>query len=82
LGGIHVERPDQIAPAWETAFNAARPTVIDVHADPNVPPLPPHISVKQAKDYVKALLKGDVDALGIVKASMKEVWAGLVPASK
>ena len=82
LGGIHVERPDQIAPAWETAFNAARPTVIDVHADPNVPPLPPHISVKQAKDYVRALLKGDVDALGIVKASMKEVWAGLVPAGK
>ncbi|HET7402473.1 MAG TPA: thiamine pyrophosphate-requiring protein [Usitatibacter sp.] len=82
LGGIRVERPDQVAPAWEAAFRAARPTVIDVHADPNVPPIPPHVSMKQAKDYVRALLKGDVDAVGIVKASMKEVWAELVPAAK
>jgi pyruvate dehydrogenase (quinone) len=82
LGGIRVERPDQIAPAWEAAFRAARPTVIDVHADPNVPPIPPHVSMKQAKDYVRALLKGDVDAVGIVKASMKEMWAELVPAGK
>ena len=82
LGGIRVERPDQVAPAWEAAFRAARPTVIDVHADPNVPPIPPHVSMKQAKDYVRALLKGDVDAVGIVKASMKEMWAELVPAGK
>ncbi len=82
LGGIRVERPDQIAPAWDAAFRAARPTVIDVHADPDVPPIPPHVSMKQAKDYVRALLKGDVDAVGIVKASMKEMWAELVPAGK
>jgi pyruvate dehydrogenase (quinone) len=82
LGGIRVERPDQIGAAWDTALNASRPTVIDILTDPNVPPLPPHISMQQARDYVKALLKGDADALGIVKASMKEVWASLVPAGK
>jgi pyruvate dehydrogenase (quinone) len=82
LGGIRVERPDQIGAAWDTALNASRPTVIDILTDPNVPPLPPHISMQQARDYVKALLKGDADALGIVKASMKEVWASLMPAGK
>jgi len=80
LGGINVERPGDIAGAWQAALGASCPTVIDVHSDPDVPPLPPHISLKQAKDYVKALLKGDADSIGIVKASIKEVWASLVPA--
>ena len=82
LGGIRVDKPEQLGPAWDSAFSAARPTLIEVMADPNVPPIPPHVSSKQAKAYVEALLKGDPDALGIVKASAKEVWASLVPARK
>jgi len=80
LGGIRVDKPEQLGPAWDSAFSAARPTLIEVMADPNVPPIPPHVSSKQAN--VEALLKGDPDALGIVKASAKEVWASLVPARK
>jgi len=82
LAGIRVDRPEGLGPAWERAFAADRPTLIEVMADPNVPPIPPHISSKQAKAYVEALLKGDANALGIVKASAKEVWASLVPAGK
>jgi pyruvate dehydrogenase (quinone) len=82
LGGIRVDRPEAIAPAWERALSADRPTVLDVITDPDVPPMPPHVSAKQVKAYMSALLKGDVDALGIVKASMKETWASLVPAGK
>ncbi|HSN19415.1 MAG TPA: thiamine pyrophosphate-dependent enzyme, partial [Usitatibacter sp.] len=80
LVGVRVDRPEQLGPAWERAFDADRPALVEVIADPNVPPIPPHISSKQAKAYVEALLKGDVNALGIVKASAKEVWASLVPA--
>ncbi len=82
LGGVRVDKPEQIAGAWAAAFAADRPTLIEVIADPDVPPMPPHVSSKQAKAYIEALLKGDVDAMGIVKASAKEVWASLVPASK
>ena len=82
LGGIRVDKPEQLGAAWEVAFAADRPTLIEVIADPNVPPIPPHISTKQAKAYVEALLKGDANAVGIVKASAKEVWASLVPARK
>jgi pyruvate dehydrogenase (quinone) len=82
LRGIRVDRPDAIGGAWESAFSADRPTVLDVITDPDVPPMPPHVSAKQVKAYMSALLKGDVDALGIVKASMKEAWASLVPAAK
>jgi len=82
LGGIRVDKPEAIASAWERAFAADRPTVLDIITDPDVPPMPPHVSAKEVKAYMSALIKGDVDSLGIVKASMKEAWASLVPAAK
>ncbi len=82
LAGIRVDKPGDLGGAWDKALSAERPTVLEVIADPDVPPLPPHISAKQAKEYVKALLKGDPDAIGIVKASAKQAWATLLPADK
>jgi pyruvate dehydrogenase (quinone) len=48
--------------------------VLEAITDPNVPPLPPHITLEQGKAYVSALLKGDPDALGIIKRSFREVF--------
>lgn len=79
LRGIVVDRTSAIGPAWDEALAADRPVVIDAHTDPNVPPLPPHITFKQAKNFTSALVKGDVDALGIVRASLSEEWEELVP---
>src|SRR5213078_4126518 len=42
LHGIAVDKPDQIAAAWDRALAADRPTVLDVRTDPDVPPIPPH----------------------------------------
>ena len=44
-------------------------------ADPNVPPLPPHVTLKQARAYTTALLKGDPDASEIVRATLKSIFA-------
>ncbi|MGF6641582.1 thiamine pyrophosphate-requiring protein, partial [Paraburkholderia sp. MM6662-R1] len=41
LKGIYVDNPDQMATAWDDALASNRPVVIEVKADPNVPPLPP-----------------------------------------
>ena len=79
LRGIVVDRPSAAGPAWDEALAADRPVVIDAHTDPNIPPLPPHITFKQAKNFTSALVKGDVDALGIVRASFAEEWDELVP---
>jgi pyruvate dehydrogenase (quinone) len=43
--------------------------------DPNVPPLPPRVALKQARNYLSAILKGDPDALKIVRASVREIFA-------
>jgi pyruvate dehydrogenase (quinone) len=81
LGGIRVERPQDIAPAWERALAADRPTVVEMVTDPNVPPLPPHITFEQAKAYLSALIKRDPDSLRMVTASAKEWWDGVRPRS-
>jgi pyruvate dehydrogenase (quinone) len=81
LDGIRVDRPEDIGPAWDRALSASVPTVVEMVTDPDVPPLPPHISAKQARHYLRALWRRDPDALGIIKASAKEVWAGLMPPS-
>jgi len=79
LIGIRVDRADAVAGAWAEAFSADRPVVLEMITDPNVPPLPPHVSLKNMRNYLKALLHRDPDALAIVKATMKESWASLVP---
>lgn len=82
LGGIRVEKADHIAPAWDEALRADRPTVVEMVTDPNVPPLPPHITFEQAKAYLSALVKGDPDSVRMVIASAKEVWDGWFPPGK
>ena len=74
LHGIRVDRPEEIAGAWERALSADRPVLIEMVTDADVPPLPPHVTRQQATNYAKALLHGDPDARGIVMASMREVW--------
>jgi pyruvate dehydrogenase (quinone) len=71
LKGIHVDHPDQIANAWVEAFAADRPVVLDVLADPNVPPLPPHATFEQSAALLSALWKGDPDSDEIVRQAFK-----------
>jgi pyruvate dehydrogenase (quinone) len=79
LAGIKVERPEEIAGAWDKAFAADRPIVVEVRTDPSVPPLPPHISFEHAKAYTKAILKGDPDAWATVRASFRDMVESYLP---
>jgi pyruvate dehydrogenase (quinone) len=79
LKGIRVETPDQIEGAWDEAFSADRPCVVDALCDPNVPPLPPHITVKEAKSFVSALKKGDPHMRGVITQSFKEKIIEFLP---
>jgi pyruvate dehydrogenase (quinone) len=82
LGGIRVERPEDIATAWDSALGADVPTLVEFVTDPDVAPLPPHVSAKQALAYARALLQGDPDAMGIITSTIKETWDALFPPSR
>lgn len=77
--GIRVEGPEGIREGWEQALAADRPCVIEFLADPDVPPLPPHITWDQATAYLSALVKGDTDRTGIVRQSAKQMYHGIFP---
>jgi len=77
LRGIRVERPEEVADAWDQAFAADRPVVLDVVTDKNVPPLPPHVTPEQVKGVAHALLHGDPDAVSVVENSARAVAARL-----
>jgi len=72
LKGIRVETADQVGPAWDEALACDRPVVLEVIADPEVPPLPPHISLEQAKAFASAIIGGDEHAKRIVKETIKQ----------
>jgi pyruvate dehydrogenase (quinone) len=73
LDGLTVDRPEQVGPAWDRALSASRPVVIDAHTDPNVPPLPPHITLEHARAYASSLIKGDPNAFDMIRQSVKQV---------
>jgi pyruvate dehydrogenase (quinone) len=77
LRGIRVERPQLLGLAWEESLSSERPTLLEVVTNANVPPVPPHVTGKQIKNYAKALLQRDPEALEVVKASAREWWESL-----
>jgi pyruvate dehydrogenase (quinone) len=52
---------------------------LDVKTDPNVPPLPPHITFEQAQGYLSSIMKGDPDALAYVGHTTREVVRSWLP---
>jgi len=80
LKGIRVDRPEVVGPAWDEALAADRPVVYEAVTDPEVPPLPPHITLEQAKALSSALLAGDPNASRIVKQSFRQKVEEFLPA--
>jgi pyruvate dehydrogenase (quinone) len=79
LDGVRVDSVDAIDAAWEEAFAADRPFVIDAVVDPEVPPLPPHITVMQAKHFLKALKGGDPNSRAMITESFKQKVLEFLP---
>jgi pyruvate dehydrogenase (quinone) len=79
LRGIRVEKPEDIANAWDLALSSDRPVVLEAITDPDTPPLPPHITFEQAKNFTETILRGDPNQAGIVKQAFKEVAAAIFP---
>jgi pyruvate dehydrogenase (quinone) len=79
LGGIYVDDPERLASAWAQALAADRPVVLEVRTDPNVPPLPPHITLAQAKAFTSTILKGDPEERSMLLDTAKEVLSSVLP---
>ena len=65
--------------AWDEALASDRPVVLEVRTDPEVPPLPPHITLEQARKFTSMLVKGDPDEGSMLVGAAKEVLASVIP---
>jgi pyruvate dehydrogenase (quinone) len=79
LKGIKVERADQIDDAWDQAFAADRPVIIDAITTPDEPPIPPHVTFEQAEALMKALAKDPSGGWAGAVAGFREVLQELAP---
>ncbi|WP_019971414.1 thiamine pyrophosphate-requiring protein [Mycobacterium sp. 141] len=79
LNGIVVTDGDSMGTAWDEALSGAGPTVLDVHCDPEVPPIPPHATYEQIKDMVSAVLKGDPNGWHLMYQGAKTKAQELIP---
>jgi pyruvate dehydrogenase (quinone) len=79
LRGLYVDDPDRLGEAWETALASDRPVVLEVKTDPEVPPLPPHITFDQAVKFSDTLLKVDPNEAGMIAGTVNQVLGRLLP---
>lgn len=82
LNAIEVTDPGQLADAWQRALSADRPTVMDVHTDPNVPPIPPHATSDQMLAAAKAILHGDENAREVLTTGARQKLQEFLPGTK
>ncbi|MFL6777345.1 MAG: thiamine pyrophosphate-dependent enzyme, partial [Sphingomicrobium sp.] len=72
LKGIYVDKPEDLANGWDEALSAAQPVVLEVKTDPEIAPLPPHISFKEAKQFMLSMAR-DQNAGHVIRDTARQV---------
>jgi pyruvate dehydrogenase (quinone) len=75
--GIYVDTPEALRPAWQQALASDRPVVLEVKTDPEVAPLPPHLTLKQARGFISAVVKGDEGSGHVIAETAAQVFNAL-----
>ena len=79
LRGIALQHREDVVSGLEEALAADRPVVVDALTDPEVPPLPPHITLQQAKNYTISIVKGDPRSWRMLKQTTKDMVESYLP---
>lgn len=82
LKGIYCDNPEEVRGAWREALHADRPVVLEFKTDPEVPPLPSHITLEQAKSFMETVVKGDPKEGSMLAGVARQVLSGILPKDK
>jgi len=82
LKGVYVDTPEGVGPAWDEALAADRPVVINIKTDPEVPPLPPHITFDEAVKFANTLRKGDPQEGRVIVGAARQLIGALLPGGR
>jgi pyruvate dehydrogenase (quinone) len=53
--------------------------LLEVKTDPEVPPMPPHLTFEQVKKLTTALVKGDPNEGGVIRGTVRQVLSSVLP---
>ncbi len=76
LHGIFVDDPEKLGEAWREALSCGKPCVLEVYADANVPPMSPHITLEQAKNFVTSMAT-EPEKASVVTNTVKQMVASI-----
>jgi pyruvate dehydrogenase (quinone) len=79
LRGIRVEKPEEVASAWDKALSSDRPVVYEAITDPEVPTLPPHITFEEARKFTESMVKGDPEWRGMIRGAFRDAIESFIP---
>ena len=79
LKGLFVKRPEDLGAAWDEALASERPVILEVTTDPEIPPLPPHLTFKQVKNMASSLTKGDPEGGKVIRGTVRQVLSSILP---
>jgi pyruvate dehydrogenase (quinone) len=65
--GFTIERPEEAESILREALNYKGPTIVQAVVDPEEPPMPGKVTTEQAIHFAEALLRGQKDAMKILK---------------
>jgi len=79
LAGVRVDDPEQLGAAWEQALQSDRPCLLEAVTDPSVPPLPPHITLEQARAMMESMVRNDPHRGSVIRDTARALLGDLVP---
>ena len=78
LKGIFCKDPEKVGASWDEALASDRPVILEFYTDPNVPPLPPHITLKDAEHFM-TMMPSEPELGSVLKNSAKELISTILP---
>jgi pyruvate dehydrogenase (quinone) len=76
--GIFIDKPGDLQGAWQEALSSDRPVVLEVKTDPDVAPLPPHLTLKEARGFIASIVKGDPSAAHVIADTARQVFGNIM----
>jgi pyruvate dehydrogenase (quinone) len=79
LKGIKVTKASEIESAWEEAFAADRPVIVDAITTADEPPIPPHVTRQEAEALMKSVLEDPKDGWRGALEGFRETVQSIIP---
>jgi pyruvate dehydrogenase (quinone) len=70
--GFSVDDPQKVEETLRQAFSVEGPAVVEAVVDPNEPAMPGHVTMKQAWNFAKSLVRGEKDRTQIIKTILED----------